>query len=350
MDLIGLGCPVLRWPPVERTMELLAYLGHGVLDGAIAAAILAYGAATRNRRLRQAGWAALLAVLAAGALANLGKLLFEMPRPTPSDSFGFPSGHTTTAFAVAGALGRAFPAAAPFFYLLAVLAGVGRLFDRSHFVTDVIGGGLLGSVTGLLSARILLGRREEPQRPRPRTRWAWLLPVAAGLPALLFFAAYERSIAAHRVAAPPTLAKPLPTLRITFGTPEARRLLLEGWSEDGIWGTIPMVRAEGLHSTLRLPALPPGDLRLRVKVRPFVHRPGRPPCQTVEVTLNGAPVGRLLLEKGWSDYELAVPGNFLSAMENELGFRFAYAEPDGGRPFSAAFASLEAFVEGARGR
>lgn len=347
MDLISLGCPILRWTPVERLMEAFAYLGYGVLDGAIAAAILAYGAATRNRRLRQAGWAALVAVLAAGALANLGKLLFEMPRPTPSDSFGFPSGHTTTAFAVAGALGQAFPAAAPFFYLLAVLAGVGRLFDRSHFVTDVIGGGLLGSVTGLLSARILLGRQEEPQKPRPRTRWAWLLPVAVGLPALLFFAAYERGIAAHRVVAAPSGTA---SFRIAFGTPEARSLLLDGWSEDGVWGTIPMVRAEGLHSTLRLPALPPGDLRLRVKVRPFVHRPGRPPCQIVEVTLNGAPVGRLLLEKGWNDYELRVPKNLRSGGESALGFRFAYAEPDGGRLFSAAFASFEAFVEGARGR
>ena len=351
MDLIGLGCPLLRSSLLERAMEGLAWVGHGVVDGAIASAILAGGAVSGNRRLRQAGLAALLAVLASGLLANLGKLLFEMPRPTPSESFGFPSGHASTTFAVAGALSQAFPVAAPLFYLVAVLVGVARLYDRSHFVTDVIAGGFLGSLTGFLIARVLPGARGVGL-PRRRVRWEWVLPIAVAISALLFFTAYERSIAAHRLRAPGLPANAQRDVAILFGTPEARPLLLNGWSDDGRWGTMPMVWSEGLSSTLRVPPLVPADHRVRLRVRPYARRPGRPPCQEVEVALNGVPVARLLLEKGWNDYELKVPKSVIRRGENELGFRFAYAEPEsagaGRRSFSAAFASLEVFVDDAR--
>jgi len=346
MDLIALGCPLIRSSPLEHAMRVLAYLGHGVVDGAIASAILAYGAVTRNRRFRQAGLAALLAVIASGLLANLFKLLFEMPRPTPSESFGFPSGHTTTAFALAGALGQAFPAAAPFFYLLAVLAGAARLYDRSHFVYDVIGGGLLGTASGFLMARLLLDRRGQAERPRPRTRWAWVLPIAVAIPAFGFFTAYERSIGAYLRAVSAPLGNPPTRIVITFGTPEARPFLLEGWSADGTWDSMPMVWAEGLQATLRVPPLAPADHRLRLRVRPYARRPDRPPCQLMEVALNGVPVARLLLEKGWNEYELKISKNLVHPGANEIRFRFAYAEPDP-KPFSVAFASLEAFAGGA---
>jgi undecaprenyl-diphosphatase len=334
-------------------MQVFAWGGHGVVDGAIASAILAYGAVTRDRRFRQAGLAALLAVIASGLLANLFKLFFEMPRPTRSGSFGFPSGHASTAFALAGALSQAFPVAAPFFYLVAVLVGVARLYDRSHFVTDVIAGGFLGSATGFLIARILPGARGAAL-PGRRIRWEWVLPIAIAIPPLAFFTAYERSVAAHRLSAPGLPAHPQRDVVILFGTPEARPLLLQGWSEDRRWGTMPMVWAEGLSATLRVPPLLPADHRVRVKVRPYARRPGRPPCQVVEVALNGIPVARLLLEKGWNDYELKVPKSVIQRGENELGFQFAYAEPESAgadrRAVSAAFASLEAFVEDAGSR
>ena len=67
-----------------------------------AAALLGLGAMARRPRLRQVGLAALVAVAASGLLANLVKLLVELPRPNPEhESYGFPSGHTMTAFALA---------------------------------------------------------------------------------------------------------------------------------------------------------------------------------------------------------------------------------------------------------
>jgi len=349
VDLIALGCPLVRSDALERLMGVLVYLGHGVVDALVAALILALGGMTTDRRWRRAGLAALLAVVISGLLANLFKLLFALPRPTPSESFGFPSGHTSTAFALAGALGRAFPAAAPFLYLLAVLAAVARLYVRSHFVVDVIGGSLLGSSTGLIAALFL---RADPSAlaPRPRTRWAWVLPVALGIPALAFFGVYERDVSAHRLERAPAAA-PAGGLHIAFGTPAARQFLLDGWSgDDGRWGDTPVAWALGREAALRLPDPAPGNHRLRLRLRADGRPADRPPCQVMEVVVNGAPVARLLLEKGWNTYEVNVPKERVRPGPNELRFRFAYAQLAGAGAPSAAFASLAIFPAGDGGR
>ena len=336
-------------------MAVLVYLGHGVVDAVIALALLAYGMVARDRRMRRAGLAAFLAVVVSGVAADLLKLAFQMPRPVVRGSYGFPSGHTTTAFALAGTLGLIFPTAAPFLYLLALIAGAARLYERSHFVIDVIGGAVVGTGSGLLIGRRLLAPFE-PRRTTSRTRWAWALLVVAGIPALVFFAAYEHAVQARRPAGAPRNETPSSQIAVTFGTLESRPLLLEGWSEaQHRPGTFPRVWAEGLESTLRLPALTPMDHRIRFKARPHVERGRRAPCQVVEVALNGVPVGRVLLEKDWNEYELKVPKALIGRGGNEIRFRFAYAEPLGpggadgtsgdGRAVSAAFASLEVFAE-----
>jgi arylsulfatase A-like enzyme len=61
------------------------------------------------------------------------------------------------------------------------------------------------------------------------------------------------------------------------------------------------------------------------------------------VTINGAPVGEVVLNPGWSTYRMAIPGAVLMAGGNRVSFRFAYAaSPDdhGGadsRTLAAAF-------------
>jgi undecaprenyl-diphosphatase len=69
---------------------------------------------------------------------------------------GYPSGHTTVAFAVAtlvaGSLRgrwRVVP------YVLATLVGIGRLYFGAHLPLDVVGGALLGVAVGTL-ARFLV--------------------------------------------------------------------------------------------------------------------------------------------------------------------------------------------------
>ena len=327
-------------------MAVLVYLGHGVVDAVIALAFLAYGLLARDRRMRQAGVAAFLAVLVAGLAANLLKLAFRLPRPVGGWGYGFPSGHTSTAFALAGTLGQVFPAAAPFVYLLALAAGVARLYERSHFVIDVLGGILLGVATGTLISRRVLGPAPGARRTAA-PRWQWVLPVAVGVLALGFFSIYERALAAHR----PSPAEPRDTsvrsVAINFGTPEARPYLLEGWVEPPYREeTFPSIWVRGEESKLRLPPLPaaPG-YRIRILARPYVQRGGRALCQVVEVALNGVPAGRLLLERQWNPYELKVPQSLVGTGAAEMRFRFASVHGSDERAPRVAFASLEVFAD-----
>lgn len=350
VDLIRFGCPLVRSYPVATLMNFSNDLGEGFPAVGIAALMILYGFLNRDRHVKQAGLVTLLAILITGLLANLLKVIFQMPRPIPRGwSYGFPSGHASTAFTMAGVLGWAFPAAAPFLYLIALLAALARLYYRSHFVIDIIGGATLGTGIGLLLAKGLL------PLPKPGRRspwWGWAIPTVIGAQALAFFSAYEHTLKAHQ--APSTFAVGNSTTRtvIHFGTREARTLLLQGWSGDENWeGGVPFVWAQGLESRLRLPSLPRADHRLRLRVQPFVAHDG-PSCQVVEVALNHIPAARILVEKGWQVYEMKISKNLIRPGPNEMEFRFAYAESPSAywpskdeRALSVAFASLEAFVD-----
>jgi len=63
---------------------------------------------------------------------------------------GFPSGHTTTAFAVATALALIFPRHAAAFYAGALLVGLSRIGVLYHYPSDVVAGAMLGTVLTLL--------------------------------------------------------------------------------------------------------------------------------------------------------------------------------------------------------
>jgi membrane-associated phospholipid phosphatase len=64
----------------------------------------------------------------------------------------FPSGHTTTVFAAAFALGALFPRWRVAFWGGAVVLGVSRVFVGMHFPSDVLGGALAGTL-GAIAVR-----------------------------------------------------------------------------------------------------------------------------------------------------------------------------------------------------
>jgi undecaprenyl-diphosphatase len=80
---------------------------------------------------------------------------FHWPCLVDSRYHSFPSGHTTTAFAVAAALTAAVPARRRTW--LAVAAGIGasRLLLNAHFLSDILAGAVIGWWAGTLGIRLV---------------------------------------------------------------------------------------------------------------------------------------------------------------------------------------------------
>lgn len=71
----------------------------------------------------------------------------------------FPSGHTTTAFALAVGLSWMFPKGRFLFYGLAIAAGLQRIVSQSHWPSDVLIGAAIGLLTASMICYSRLGNR-----------------------------------------------------------------------------------------------------------------------------------------------------------------------------------------------
>lgn len=96
--------------------------------------------------------------LAPGIVENLLNHLVMRPRPPvehvlPAYTSSFPSGHTVIAFALAPVLSHRLPAGRAYFYTIAVLVGLTRVYLGLHYPTDVLAGAALGLAGGLAAVR-----------------------------------------------------------------------------------------------------------------------------------------------------------------------------------------------------
>ncbi|HEU0123909.1 MAG TPA: phosphatase PAP2 family protein [Bryobacteraceae bacterium] len=73
----------------------------------------------------------------------------------PPDQFSFPSGHTMTAFAVSTPIMHYYPDLSAVLMFCSVSIAVSRIVLGMHFLSDVVAGGLLGVLLGVLSAAII---------------------------------------------------------------------------------------------------------------------------------------------------------------------------------------------------
>lgn len=71
------------------------------------------------------------------------------------DSYSFPSGHATLAFAGAYILAREHRKWAKLYYLLAILIAISRIYLGKHYPSDVLFGGLIGILIGYISLKII---------------------------------------------------------------------------------------------------------------------------------------------------------------------------------------------------
>lgn len=120
-----------------------------------------------SQRLYSIGRSALIGFISAGTLVQILKHLIGRARPRLTDNLifigpsiksgfdSFPSGHTAVAFCLAYILSHHFPRYKSLFYLFAVITGLERIEDISHFPSDVLAGAIVGIATAkLLSLKV----------------------------------------------------------------------------------------------------------------------------------------------------------------------------------------------------
>ena len=73
----------------------------------------------------------------------------------PPDHFSFPSGHTITAFAVAGPVIAQFPGAALGVLFCAFSIAASRVLLGMHFLSDVVAGAAIGSLLGWVALMLI---------------------------------------------------------------------------------------------------------------------------------------------------------------------------------------------------
>lgn len=139
------------------------WLGHATILIPLLIIIIHTGVIWSKPWLKKAGASALAAFILSGITAQIIKHLVGRPRPRLAEKgvfhFGttfesgldsFPSGHTSTAMAVALVLSLYYPKASPLFFALAAFIAAGRLFAGSHFPSDILGGIIVGVAMGLI--------------------------------------------------------------------------------------------------------------------------------------------------------------------------------------------------------
>lgn len=139
--------------------------GQPEVYGTVTLGLVAAGLLSGDDNLTRSGGRLAATLVLAGATSTLGKLVLGRPRPNESlDHDGYvpfsgqdamPSGHTTMAFALATALADDIhrPWATVGLYTLATGVGWSRMNDNRHWLSDVVGGALVG----ITSAKLVNG-------------------------------------------------------------------------------------------------------------------------------------------------------------------------------------------------
>lgn len=106
-------------------------------------------------RFRSASYDFAQAAIVNGAYTGLFKYSAKRERPDGSDHLSFPSGHTSTAFALATVASHHYgwKAGVPA-YVLASGIGLSRIEGNRHYLSDVLAGATLGLIVGRTVTRV----------------------------------------------------------------------------------------------------------------------------------------------------------------------------------------------------
>jgi len=144
---------------LDKIMIMITYLGNGGMVWIIISIILMI-----NKKYRKVGLMCVLSLLLNTIIGEgILKNLIQRPRPfidmqtinlliNKPTSYSFPSGHTSTAFAVAGILASQLKRYKIPVFIIATLMAFSRLYLFVHYPFDI----LAGIIQGLICAKIVL--------------------------------------------------------------------------------------------------------------------------------------------------------------------------------------------------
>ena len=139
-----------RSEPLGTAMELGTYLGDGRTMLGVSLLLMAYGGDNH----RDTGRLLASTFISTGVIVWGMKEIIGRKRPLDDASNpAFPSGHTAYAFAGATLLGSRYPKLRIPLYIGAGLVGVTRIYLGRHYLSDVIAGAAVGTLTGALVSR-----------------------------------------------------------------------------------------------------------------------------------------------------------------------------------------------------
>jgi len=348
MDVIDLGCELLRAPAIASFMLVARFYGYAWFGAIVGLLLLSYGILSENHRTRQAG----MAVIASLAITEFGtEVIKRLASFTAADLNGwfYPSAHTSNAFGLSSVLALTFPTVTSLFYLLAVFTGLSRLYLRAPSIWSVVAGVVVGCAAGILSGRKVLSRGDF-LGVGPFQFGAWFGIITLAIVGLLFFHRLDANSQTHLVSSAANASETTMAVRVDFGSAEARKLLRYGWSGDESWfnGKRTVVWATGLGAEFMISLPSEQGYRFRFLMKPYT--PKGLACQRVEIHVNDANVAKISLKRGWNWYEVSVPKTATRAEKNTVQLFFNHADspkslkrgPDE-RPLSIAFDKLEIF-------
>jgi 4-amino-4-deoxy-L-arabinose transferase-like glycosyltransferase/membrane-associated phospholipid phosphatase len=151
---------------------VLSDIGLGETLASILLAVLVVSGS--RRRFQDAA----VAVLLAGVVSNIVKLVVLRDRPVPSGSYAWPSGHTSAATALAATMAGWRPAVSVGAWMGALGVGASRVLRGRHWPGDVLGGLCVGALCAFVARRLPLLLPEWLERERVRLTLAWTVVAA----------------------------------------------------------------------------------------------------------------------------------------------------------------------------
>lgn len=346
--LVPLDAAVYNWVEYYRGCESSRLLSVDWPLGALVFLVLIVGCYLCVRGHWYDAWHGTAIIVVGGFLAELLKTVFERARPSGISPLlvgnSFPSGHTTGAVLLAGTLA---------FWLvrqhlsvrfkaggLIVLGSfvcsviVQRVYLMHHWVSDILGTVPLAMAWLCVTLALPTGRNAI----RPIVFACSVLCVAYPL----FY-----HIPALRIHLPSALSTVRePTLSFSFGEAITPTLLQGAWGENGQETIGAITWMQHGEASIAVPLQSQHGYSMRFSARPFLHTKSFA-CFPLEVSLNKHPVRRLLLSRGWREYELYLDPAWVTPGINTVTFRTGAGFPSANLEQEAvAFHKVALFAEG----